>query len=545
MNLNIYGMSMRNFLKQNRIFSILSAGFCTWIVFLVILSITNQRKIIFLDALDSVLGTDVSSEYSLTIPLIRYFIEPLAGIAFIIGKDFEYLIAFTIIYLTYRIVYLYLKKRGRVDAEKFKKLKHPVYNFMTFVFKTFSSAVVIIGVIILIGYVIIGYYFVSRYFMVLVQTAIRICFVLLIIKFSYFIIILLHPKMHFRHFPKKKQIRNKTYSRFSKHYVNVKMELIYIVGIICLMLGFNIVLISTPFPTQRINANLDSDEFLFDFHVHTTMSDGWLTPEQRVMWYIEQGIQGAVFTDHDNMRGAIIARNYVENNNLNFVVWIGAEWTDNENDIHMNYYGLQEEIVAPLSETPLGTTLALNASEMIAYVKSRGGYVTVNHYNYNSNPHGGFGTPYTLEQLRDWGVDGFEIVNGDHIETNEIREFCLNNTNSYNESMICFGGSDIHTGEELNAFVKLKLDDPANKTIDNIFKNLRANNHSVITVNLHSNQVVFPKVLNDLGFELFEDFLNYILNLDTFQTLSWIIWFSLTYILIFLIYRKTLRIDLK
>ncbi|GAG97584.1 unnamed protein product, partial [marine sediment metagenome] len=154
------------------------------------------------------------------------------------------------------------------------------------------------------------------------------------------------------------------------------------------MLGFNILLISTPFPTQKIEGNLDSDEFLFDFHGHTTMSDGWITPEQRVMWYIEHGIDGAAFTDHDNIRGAIIAQNYVEINGLDFVVWIGAEWTDNERDVHMNYYGLEEEIVAPMSATPLGTTLALNASEMITYVKSRGGYVIVNHYNYDPNPQG-------------------------------------------------------------------------------------------------------------------------------------------------------------
>jgi len=531
-------MSVRNFLKQNRVFSILSGGFCVWIVFLVILSIINQRKIVFLDALDSYPGTNVSSEYSSQIPLIRYFIEPLVGIAFLLGKNFEYLIAFTIIYLIYRTIYLFLKKKRRIDSENFKKLKHPSYNYMTFVVKIFSLTVLIIGVIILIGFVISGYYFVSRYFMVIVQVGIRICFVLLILKFSYFVIILLHPKLHFKHFPRKKHSKIAKNSRISKHSDTIKMELIYIVGMICLMLGLNVILISTPFPTQKIEGNLDSDEFLFDFHAHTTMSDGWITPEQRVMWYIEQGIDGAAFTDHDNIRGAIIARDYVESNSLDFVVWIGAEWTDNERDIHMNYYGLEEEIVAPMSATPLGTTLALNASEMITYVKSRGGYVIVNHYNYDPNPQGGFGTPYTLEQLRDWGVDGFEIVNGDNVEAKEIREFCLNNTNSYNESMICFGGSDIHTSEELDAFVKIKLDDPSNKTIDNIFKNLRSNNHSVITINLHSNLVNFPGVLNVLGFELLEDYLNYLLNLDSVQIFSWIVWSSLGYGLMILTYKK-------
>lgn len=175
---------------------------------------------------------------------------------------------------------------------------------------------------------------------------------------------------------------------------------------------------------------------------------------------------------------------------------------------------------------------------MIAYVKSKGGYVTVNHYNYDPNPQGGFGVPYTLEQLRDWGVDGFEIANGDDVEAREIREFCLNNTNIYNESLICLGASDIETSRELDAFVKLKLDDPTNKTIDNIFKNLRKNNHSVITINLFSNQVNFPRVLNDFGFKLLEDYLNYLLNLNSFQILSWIVWSSIGYTLFFLTHRK-------
>jgi hypothetical protein len=304
------------------------------------------------------------------------------------------------------------------------------------------------------------------------------------------------------------------------------------------MLGLNILLISTPFPTHWINTELDSDEFLFDFHVHTTMSDGWITPEQRVIWYIEHGIDGAAFTDHDNIRGALIARDYVERNNLDFIVWIGAEWTDNEHDIHMNYYGLEEEIVAPLSKTWLGISFPLNTSDMIAYVKNKGGYVTVNHYNYDPNPKGGYGVPYTLEQLRDWGVDGFEIVNGDDIQAMEIREFCLNNKNVYNESLICIGASDIETSRDLDAFVKLKLDDHSNKTIDNIFKNLRNNNHSVITIDLYSNQVNFPRTLNDFGFKLLKDYLNYLLNLNSFQALSWIVWSSIGYVLFFLTYRK-------
>ena len=192
-----------------------------------------------------------------------------------------------------------------------------------------------------------------------------------------------------------------------------------------------------------------------------------------------------------------------------------------------------------MSENPTGKPLALNASDMIQYVKSKGGYVTVNHYNYDPNPNGGFGVPYTLEQLRDWGVDGFEIINGDHIQEHEIRQFALNN------NLICIGGSDIHTCEELNAFVRFTLDDPTNKSVDNIFKNLRRNNHSVIMVDLYSNIAKFPGEFDDVGFEVFEDFINYIFNLNWLQVLSWILWSCFGYALFFLAYKKIKHVDLK
>ncbi|MFW9867482.1 MAG: PHP domain-containing protein [Candidatus Thorarchaeota archaeon] len=503
------------------------------------MSTIAKREVIFLDGLAGVYpGEDVSTDYLSIIPPFRYFIEPFAGVAFIVGYDFEWAIAFTLLYLIYRIIYLILKKTNKVKTDKFKRLKRPFYNFMSFVFKVFSITLVVIGIIMLIGSSIMGYYFVSRYFMVIVQLGIRVCVLFLVIKISQLVIIIFHPKLKFRKFSKKTRSKRKRKSKILKYSSRLKTELIFMVGALYLLLGANILLISTHFPTHRIYTELDDDEFLFDFHVHTIMSDGWITPEERVKWYIEQGITGAVFTDHDNIRGALLARKYVEESGLSFIVFIGEEWTDNANDIHMNYFGIEEKIVPPMSNTPYGNPLVLNASDMIKYVKSNGGYVTVNHYNYDPNPNGGFGVPYTLEQLSEWGVDGFEIINGDDVQDYGIREYCLNNTNGYNESLICLGGSDIHTGQELNAFLKIKLDNPANKSIDNIFQNLRKNEHQVITINLHSNLVDFPGDLNILGFKMLEDFLNYLLNLNSLQIISWIGWSCLLYAVIFLVHRK-------
>jgi len=532
-------MPFYKLLNENKLFSILSIGFSFWLVFLFVLSILNLRDVVFLDGLASYPATNVSSDYSSSIPPVRYLVEPFAGVAFIIGMDFYWMIAFVIFYIIYRIIYLFFKKIGKISSEKYKKLMYPIDNFMRFTFKMFSATILVVGIIILIGYISLGYFFVSRYFMVIVQIGVRICSLILILKLVYIIIVFLHPKLTFNYTIKNKRTVFKRKSTAPNYLKTLKREFIYITATMYLLLATNILLISTPYPTHIIEIDLDDDEFLFDFHVHTTMSDGWLTPEQRVMWYIEQGISGAFFADHDNIRGAIVARKFVEKNNLDFFVGIAEEWTDNEKNIHINYYGLEEEIVAPMSENPTGKPLALNASDMIQYVKSKGGYVTVNHYNYDPNPNGGFGVPYTLEQLRDWGVDGFEIINGDHIQEHEIRQFALNN------NLTCIGGSDIHTCEELNAFVRFTLDDPTNKSVDNIFKNLRRNNHSVIMVDLYSNIAKFPGEFDDIGLEIFEDFINYIFNLNWLQVLSWILWSCLTFTIFFLAYKKIKNADLE
>ena len=119
-------MPLRKFIRNNLIFSIFSLGFLIWILFLITLSAIAKREVIFLDGLAGVYpGANVSTDYSSVIPRFRYFIEPFTGVAFIIGYDFEWAIAFTLLYLIYRIIYLILKKTGKVKPDKFKSLSIP------------------------------------------------------------------------------------------------------------------------------------------------------------------------------------------------------------------------------------------------------------------------------------------------------------------------------------------------------------------------------------------------------------------------------------
>ena len=137
--------------------------------------------------------------------------------------------------------------------------------------------------------------------------------------------------------------------------------------------------------------------------------------------------------------------------------------------------------------------------------------------------------------------NGFEIINGGSYggKYQDIRNFTLSN------NLICIGGSDIHTSEPLNTFIKIKLSDPTNLTIVNIFETMKNNsNHEVIGIKLNPKKVEFPGDLNDFGFYVIEDFINYFLNIDVYQSLSWIIWSGVVYIVIFTSYRKIKKVDL-
>lgn len=520
-------MSIKSLIMKNKWFTTITIGYLAWFSILLIFLLTNVRQVTFYDVLGQV---DVSYNYSSVFPVFRYVLEPFAIIAFILEMEFTWMFVFFMIYPIIRIFFVFARKMGKFKSRKLGLTLRILRDIIEFSFKVLVSAVLIVLVIILIGYFIQGFFFVSRYFMIPVQIAVHSSIILIVIKTCYIMIKLVHPNLTLSYTRSKGK---KQSSKRLKGISTIKREIVYFMGIGVLLLGLNVVLISTPFPPHKIvpTIPLADDEFLIDLHVHTVFSDGWLTPEERVLWYIDQGIFIAAFSDHDNLRGARVAREFVNDYNLDFLVLTAEEWTDHENDIHINYYGLDEEIVPLESYTP-GGPMAMNASDLIDHVKSNGGYITVNHYNYDPNPNGGNGVPYSLEQLRDWGVDGFEIVNGGSYQGKyiAIRQFCLDN------NLTCMGGSDIHINEDLNTFIKMRLVDPTNKSIDNIFRTLRNNTHEVVAIEFFPSVFNLDDDLNDIGFYVFDEFINYMLNADVFQVISWIAWSSGAYILFSLIY---------
>jgi hypothetical protein len=190
----------------------------------------------------------------------------------------------------------------------------------------------------------------------------------------------------------------------------------------------------------------------------------------------------------------------------------------------LNIYGIEEKI-NPYEYIPglridkegFGFGLFMNVSEMITYVKANGGYVTVNHYPRED--------PYTWTQYRDWGVDGFEIVNGGSIQNPELTKFCLNN------NLTCIGGTDLHENDELDTFVRFRLDDPSNKSLDAIFTALKRNEHEVVYVvsnrlRIDSNNIFLTRFWGDISV------------MDLGQRVSWGLWSIICFILGFFIINR-------
>jgi hypothetical protein len=275
--------------------------------------------------------------------------------------------------------------------------------------------------------------------------------------------------------------------------------------------------VSLPLPTQYIRADLAPGEMIMDFHVHTTASDGFMSAGARVLWYLSQGVTAAAFSDHHHPLGSFQAQAFVDRFRLNFTVITAQEFTDDGEDIHLNVFGINEDLTPVNYTYPPGPN-AMNVTDMIKWVKLNGGFVTVNHYHSNAS------APFTYEFLRDAGVDGFEVVNGGDL-SGEILTFCRAN------NLACISGSDEPLNQELDCFTRLKLEDPANRSLAAIFATLKKNTHEVVIIN------------RNLG-EHSEVIFNYFLRLDTCQVLSWMVWSVGGYCLGLVFYHKARKLSL-
>jgi hypothetical protein len=264
------------------------------------------------------------------------------------------------------------------------------------------------------------------------------------------------------------------------------------------LLLVNVVLISAPLPLQRIEAKLAPGEALLDLHVHTTASDGFLTPRLRLRWYRAQGVSAAAFSDHDTTAGSLEAGELATAAGDGLEVLLAQEYTSREPPIHLNVVGLAETITPRDASVP----------ELVARAKAAGGFVYVNHYvDDGAGPR-----PFTLEQLAAMGVDGFELDNGwtdmaAFGTRDEMRAFCRA------RGLACVSGSDEHENRELELFMRVGSTSQLGL--------LRRNQHQVVRIE-RGGPLRVPyawRVLDDAA-----RFANHLLTMDRATSGTWIAW---------------------
>lgn len=191
-----------------------------------------------------------------------------------------------------------------------------------------------------------------------------------------------------------------------------------------------------------LKAPTTTRQLLAEFHSHTTKSDGRLEPPQLVDWALAYGFQVLFVTDHNTISGGLAARAYAEESGRSQEILVipGVEFTCCR--IHMNLLGINETI-KPTMSWPSDEELRT----VIRRTHELGGVVIVNHLPWSQSLEGGRRVPTlqrhpTREQLRDWGVDGFECVAEGVLDLPTIRFV-------EKEGMPYITATDIHNPEDM------------------------------------------------------------------------------------------------
>lgn len=141
---------------------------------------------------------------------------------------------------------------------------------------------------------------------------------------------------------------------------------------------------------------------LANLHTHTTQSNGFLTPEQAVLWHLRHGYQVVAITDSNTVKGGEIASRFVEREKLPVTVIVGEEFRGKS---HLVLLNIKTDISPRKFDVP----------QAIREAKKQGGIVIAAH------PWSG---RHSVDELFEWGVDGFEIVNGSVFGDEKLQTLC-------------------------------------------------------------------------------------------------------------------------
>ncbi|MCP4297455.1 MAG: hypothetical protein GY786_17785 [Proteobacteria bacterium] len=492
--------------------------FVFWLLFLAIISFFAERAPLFYDVLAQ---QDVSSQYQSVIPTVRYLFEPFLGVTFtLLSRDGIWLGAFILCYFLGRV--LWLTSVWRHSTPLYKRVIGAYFvNWLRFQGRSFLIIVVLISFGLLFGIKLRGLAFFQVYGM---RSLLWGFYLAAFLGFMKGLINLLRFLLPGATPVPVVSYRDAGIFRFVK-WIPREIALFFYLFFTLVMTNF--CLISLPLPTQKIIFERGNNEYLFDFHTHTTHSDGYLSPTQKVDWYIDQGIDGAFLTDHNISSSTEGALQYIKENNLDFMVFHGEEYTYNKPYLHLLIYGIKKNIFPDQNLGNLDAELSLSFKKLIPYVKTNNGILITAHYKKSYL--------FNMEELRDLGLQGFEISTG-YLKLGEkaIRDFCVSN------KLLCVGGTDEHENRELGRFVKLRLEKPI--TQKKIFDQIQQGTHQVIRLELYPKKVRYEDY-PPLTMEFVEALMNYFLNLDKIQLISWFVWSMILFVTLFRVVTIMKRID--
>lgn len=186
----------------------------------------------------------------------------------------------------------------------------------------------------------------------------------------------------------------------------------------------------TPYNTSQ------TYNVLLDGHAHSTYSDGKMNVRQLLNWHLANGYNAVIVSDHNSILGGLMAEKIaLEEYNQSIVVIPAMEYTCCR--IHMNFIDINTTFV-PVSPSPTNEEL----QQVINEVHALGGVVIVNHIPWSNTTENGYQLPRlpnhpSVQQLIEWGVDGFEIV---HDSVFDLNTFQITSR----LDLIQMAGTDIH-----------------------------------------------------------------------------------------------------
>lgn len=137
-------------------------------------------------------------------------------------------------------------------------------------------------------------------------------------------------------------------------------------------------------------SKMETQNRVFDFHCHTTHSNGLLSPQQQINWHRARGFSGLAFTDSNRLMPEKQLE-ALRQRNPDFVLLQGQEY---HGDAHLLIFGARNAIVSE----------KLDVAAAIRAAKKQGATVVVAHPWYPAR--------FSVEELLKMGADGLEAWNG-------------------------------------------------------------------------------------------------------------------------------------